>query len=266
VVHVWDLFLNQECRAPETGSTRRRAADWIIDEGIRPGGSRADKQYVMHHIRAFDVGGGVHAFYDGRVEGYRFAEEPNWVDDGALSLGIASYAVVANSEALIYDTHVSVEHARYVRGALESRGVRKFTVVLSHWHLDHVAGSAIFGDSEIIASHRSGELLSRYGSTTTRPMRSASREPQDSACRHLIGIASAPCAGRAASASVTCQDERKVGWRVRFRAERSERAGGEPADGGRPLGRGCFPPASRAREGQPSSSQPIRRLRRSPLI
>jgi cyclase len=118
----------------------------------------------MHHIRVFDTGGGVYSFYDGRVEGYRFAEEPNWVDDGVLSLGIASYAVVADGEALIYDTHVSVEHARYVRDELESKGVRKFTVVLSHWHLDRVAGSAVFGDSEIIASDRSGELLSRYKS------------------------------------------------------------------------------------------------------
>ena len=38
--------------------------------------------------------------------------EPNWVDDGALSLGIASYALVEGDEALIYDTHVSVPYAR----------------------------------------------------------------------------------------------------------------------------------------------------------
>lgn len=122
----------------------------------------------MHHIRVFDTGGGVYAFYDGRIEGYRFAEDPNWVDDGALSLGIASYAVVADGEALIYDTHVSVEHARYVRDALERKGVRKFTVVLSHWHLDHVAGNAVFADSEIIASDRSRELLSQYKSAIER--------------------------------------------------------------------------------------------------
>lgn len=116
----------------------------------------------MHHIRVLDPGGGVYAFYDGRIEGYRFSEEPNWVDDGALSLGIASYAIVADSEALVYDTHVSVEHARFVRRELERRGVRKFTVLLSHWHLDHVAGNAVFSDSEIIASERTGELLSQY--------------------------------------------------------------------------------------------------------
>jgi len=116
----------------------------------------------MHHTRVFDAGGGVYAFYDGRIDGYRFAPEPNWVDDGALSVGIASYAIVSGDEALVYDTHTSTEHARFVRDELESSGVTTFTIVLSHWHLDHVAGNAVFGDCEIIASERTGELLSRH--------------------------------------------------------------------------------------------------------
>jgi cyclase len=115
----------------------------------------------MHDVRVFDAGDGVYAFYEGRIEGYRFAEGPNWVDDGALSLGIASYALVADSEALVYDTHLSVERARHIRRVLEKRGVRKLTVVLSHWHLDHVAGTAAFQDCEIFASERTLELLSR---------------------------------------------------------------------------------------------------------
>ena len=111
---------------------------------------------------------GVFAFYDGRVEGYRFDERPNWVDEGALSLGIASYAVVSGGESLIYDTHVSVEHARHIRGVLESHGVRKFIVVLSHWHLDHIAGNSVFRDCEIIASERTAELLTRFKSAIER--------------------------------------------------------------------------------------------------
>ncbi len=74
----------------------------------------------------------IWAFYDGRVAGYRFAHGPNWVDDGALSLGIASYAIVDGAEALIYDTHCSNDHARLIRDALEAAGVRRFAVVLSH--------------------------------------------------------------------------------------------------------------------------------------
>ena len=85
--------------------------------------------------------------------------EPNWVDDGALSLGIASYAIVDGDEALIYDTHVSVEHARFIRAGLEAEGVRRFIVLLSHCHLDHVAGTAAFADCEVIATARTAELL-----------------------------------------------------------------------------------------------------------
>ena len=116
----------------------------------------------MHHMRVLEPSDGVLAFYDGRVDGYRFADGPNWVDDGALSLGIASYAVVSRGEAMIYDTHVSVPHARFIRRTLEARGIRKFIVVLSHWHLDHVAGTAAFGECEIIASRRTAELLARF--------------------------------------------------------------------------------------------------------
>jgi glyoxylase-like metal-dependent hydrolase (beta-lactamase superfamily II) len=119
-------------------------------------------------MRVLQPAEGVYAFYDGRIDGYRFADRPNWVDDGALSLGIASYAVVADAEAVVYDTHVSVEHARYIRGALEDMGVRMFTVVLSHWHLDHVAGTAVFQDCEVIASERTAELLLRFRSAIER--------------------------------------------------------------------------------------------------
>jgi cyclase len=117
----------------------------------------------MHRTRVLRPADGVYAFYDGRIEGYRFADAPNWVDDGALSLGIASYALVTGREAIIYDTHVSVDHARHIRDTLEGEGVERFTVVLSHWHLDHIAGTAAFDDCEVIASERTAELLDRFG-------------------------------------------------------------------------------------------------------
>ncbi len=102
---------------------------------------------------------GILAFYDGRVDGHRFAPAPNWVDEGAISLGIASYAVVDGDEALVYDSHVSVEHGRLIRATLEAEGVRRITVLLSHWHLDHVAGAAAFSDCEVIATARTAALL-----------------------------------------------------------------------------------------------------------
>ncbi len=105
---------------------------------------------------------GVLAFYDGRVEDYRFAPRPNWIDEGALSLGTASFAVVEGEEALVYDTHTTPEHGRRIRAALETEGVSRFTVLLSHWHLDHLAGNTAFRDCEIIATARTAQLLGEH--------------------------------------------------------------------------------------------------------
>ena len=137
----------------------------------------------MHHIRVLRPADGIVAFYDGRIEGYRFAEALNWVDDGALALGIASYAIVDGDEALIYDTHVSVEHARFVREALEAEGVTRFVVVLSHKHLDHIAGTAVFADCEVIATALTAERSprterrSRQGPRRARPGSTRSSSP-----------------------------------------------------------------------------------------
>ena len=116
----------------------------------------------LAHLRVMEPVSGVLAFYDGRVPGLRFADGPNWVDDGALSLGIASYAIHDGSEALIYDTHVLVDHAAFIRRTLENMGVTRFTVVLSHWHLDHIAGTEAFADSTIIANRRTTDHMTRH--------------------------------------------------------------------------------------------------------
>jgi glyoxylase-like metal-dependent hydrolase (beta-lactamase superfamily II) len=112
-------------------------------------------------IRVLEPAAGVLAFYAGR-DGSRFAAEPNWVDEGAIALGIASYALLAGDEALVYDTGVSVEWGRTVRAELERRGARRLTVVLSHWHLDHVAGTAAFADCEVVANERTAAHLARH--------------------------------------------------------------------------------------------------------
>ena len=113
------------------------------------------------HLRVLRPAPNIYAFYDGRVEGYRFAEGENWVDDGALSLGIASYAIVDGEDALVYDTHISVEYAAFIRKTLTDVGVKNFTVVLSHWHLDHVAGTEAFADCRIISNKRTLDHLTQ---------------------------------------------------------------------------------------------------------
>jgi cyclase len=112
-------------------------------------------------VAVLELGGNLLGFYDGRVPGRRYhSSKPNWLDDGGYTLGICSYAIVDGPSAVVYDTHLSLAHASAIRRTLESRGVRDIRVVLSHWHLDHVAGNAVFGDCEIIACAETARLLS----------------------------------------------------------------------------------------------------------
>ena len=121
---------------------------------------------MVGHLRVFHPHPAVYAFYDGRVSGYRFSPEKNWLDEGALGLGIASYAIVSGDHALVYYTHVSVSHASEIRDILSREaGVTKFTVLLSHWHLDHVAGTAAFSDCEVLATQRTADHLVRRKET-----------------------------------------------------------------------------------------------------
>jgi glyoxylase-like metal-dependent hydrolase (beta-lactamase superfamily II) len=114
-------------------------------------------------MRTLEPAAHVLAFYDGRSgEGQRPEPPLTWVEDGALSLGIASYAIIDRDEALVYDTHVSVDRAESIRSGLEEMGVTRFTVVLSHWHLDHVAGTAAFADCEVISTRRTFDHLTLH--------------------------------------------------------------------------------------------------------
>jgi glyoxylase-like metal-dependent hydrolase (beta-lactamase superfamily II) len=103
-------------------------------------------------------------FYEGRTPGIAEGSPGGWVEEGALSLGICSYAIVDGTEAIVYDTHVSVERAHAIREALQRLGARRIRVVLSHWHLDHIAGSEAFADCEIIANSVTAELLAEHRS------------------------------------------------------------------------------------------------------
>ena len=129
---------------------------------------------------------GVLAFYDGRMGGQRaYSAEPNWLDDGAYELGVATYAIVSGQAALVYDTHISPAHATIVRRTLEEMGVSDITVVLSHWHRDHVAGNAVFADRPILAQDATIEALTREqgaiesGNPPIRPLVMPTRTVRD---------------------------------------------------------------------------------------
>jgi cyclase len=106
----------------------------------------------MQTLRILHPHPGIIAFYDGRVKGYRFDPCTNWVDDGALSLGIASYALVHGDAAVVYDTGTTLAHGQAIAAHLAGLGITDIRVVLSHWHKDHVAGTAAFGGVPVLAN------------------------------------------------------------------------------------------------------------------
>jgi cyclase len=111
------------------------------------------------HLRIFQPHPGIFAYYDGRVPGYRFDPRPNWVDDGALEVGIASYALVQGAQAIVYDTGTTPAHGAAINAHLDGFGVTDLRIVYSHWHKDHVAGTTAFGAVPVIANLRTAAHL-----------------------------------------------------------------------------------------------------------
>ncbi len=127
----------------------------------RPDGSGMGADFFPTTV--WEINDHVLAFYLGRdvTPPSPYVEvEGNWVDVD-WRLGVACYAVHAGDEAVLYDTTTLPAAARWVRRYLEQeRGIRRLTIVLSHWHLDHIAGTAIFRDCPIVARTATWEELS----------------------------------------------------------------------------------------------------------
>jgi cyclase len=77
-------------------------------------------------------------------------------EDGDLAVGNAGF-VDLGGETLVFDTHVSLAAGRDLRAAAE-RVAPVGTVVLSHWHGDHVYGAGAF-DAAVHATERTAELM-----------------------------------------------------------------------------------------------------------
>jgi glyoxylase-like metal-dependent hydrolase (beta-lactamase superfamily II) len=77
-------------------------------------------------------------------------------EEGDLAVGNAGF-VDLGEETLVFDTHVSLAAGRELRAAAE-RVAPARTVVLSHWHGDHVYGAGAF-DAHVVATRRTSELM-----------------------------------------------------------------------------------------------------------
>jgi cyclase len=112
------------------------------------------------NMRVFQINDHLLGFYDGRpAETTTPPGDHNWADFGALNVGVATYVVHRGDRALVYDTYPSTQQARWVRDYLVKIGIRHFTGVNSHWHLDHVGGNAIYADVDLISTDKTIQRL-----------------------------------------------------------------------------------------------------------
>jgi len=112
------------------------------------------------NMRVFQINDHLISFYDGRpAQAARAPNAHNWADYGALDVGVSTYAIHSGDQALVYDTFPTAREARWVRNYLSKAGVKRFAVVNSHWHLDHVGGNAVYADVDRIATDKTIQLL-----------------------------------------------------------------------------------------------------------
>jgi cyclase len=112
------------------------------------------------NMRVFKINDYLISFYDGRpAQAPRPPETYNWADYGALDVGVSTYVIRRGDQALVYDTFPTVQEAKWVREYLAKAGVRHFTLVNSHWHLDHVGGNSVYADVDRIATDKTIQRL-----------------------------------------------------------------------------------------------------------
>jgi cyclase len=112
------------------------------------------------NMRVFKINDYLISFYDGRpAQAPRPPEAHNWADYGALDVGVSTYVIRRGDEALVYDTFPTAQEAKWVRDYLTKAGVKHFTLVNSHWHLDHVGGNAVYADCDRIATDKTIQKL-----------------------------------------------------------------------------------------------------------
>ncbi|MEM9622587.1 MAG: MBL fold metallo-hydrolase [Pseudomonadota bacterium] len=104
-------------------------------------------------------------FCDGR----QLDDEPDWVKAPAswtgfdAGLGTCVYVIHDAGDALVLDSLWTRSQGDYIRNHMQAQyATERFTLVLTHWHLDHIGGNAAFADSRIISGQRTADVLEGY--------------------------------------------------------------------------------------------------------
>ena len=120
----------------------------------------ADDSAPPMPLRVMAINDHLTAFYQGRPDEASVKPGPkHWPDLGAIFVGVATYAIHQGDTAVVYDTFTDTASAQWVRDWLTKAGVKRFILVNSHWHLDHIGGNAVYADSMRFATEATLEKL-----------------------------------------------------------------------------------------------------------
>ena len=104
--------------------------------------------FSPRHIEVEEVGPGAWASI-ARTDGH--------------AVGNAGFVDVGD-EVLVFDTHLAPQAAAELRHEAESRAAKPIAwIAVSHWHADHVVGTAAFPQVEVVGTERTRELMSSVG-------------------------------------------------------------------------------------------------------
>ncbi|KAH7089465.1 beta-lactamase domain-containing protein [Paraphoma chrysanthemicola] len=106
--------------------------------------------HELDTLRVYEPYPGIFAYYDGRTGDRYHSETPNWLDDGAFTLGVCTYSIVDGTDALIFDAGITIDIARFMLNHVMGLGVTNTTMVYSHFHNDHISGASALGDTTIV--------------------------------------------------------------------------------------------------------------------
>jgi cyclase len=97
-------------------------------------------------------------------------------EEGDVAVGNAGFVDLGGA-TLVFDTHVSLAAGRRLRAAAEQHAPVR-TVVLSHWHGDHVYGAGAF-DATVVATARTAELMRQRSESRLAEMKAKPVEEFD---------------------------------------------------------------------------------------
>ncbi len=135
---------------------------------LKPNGFRPSLDCWIPSIRTIQLSANFLCFYDGRGKAgepvFGQTDDDNWVQID-MDLGVCCYVLFNGNKAVVFDTLIVPEQARYVRNRLEAMGINQFTVINTHMDMDHTGGNAVFKDCEIIGLRGTYEALLKHRPT-----------------------------------------------------------------------------------------------------